>query len=335
MDLDSLIFNIGVFIAGVFVLDYGADTFIDHTVIVGRSLGVSQTLAVVVAAILQHRTPLALGNLMGSSISNILGAFSLGLLFHPTRIDFDRSAKIYAAVLLAVTTLFVVLAFFNQLNKIVGGFLIALFGIYVLSILYAIYKGVATAPELADSDSDAGSTDGVVDSVTEATPLIESQLGQVPERSTRSLLYHVAQLFFGLVALSLSGYLLSHSAVSIADSLHLSGTVFGLTVVAFATTLPEKLIAVLSGSRGHVNIMAATTAGSNIFLLTLCAGVVALAGDTRNQPDTFVLFDLICVWVSSLGFFLVVILGLGRIAGVIFLAAYLAFLALEFTVYRR
>jgi Ca2+/Na+ antiporter len=271
---------------------------------------------------------------MGSSISNVLGAFSLGLLFHPARIDFDRSAKIYAAVLLAVTTLFVVLAFFNQLNEIVGGFLIALFAIYVLSIFYAIYKGVAAAPELSDSDSDEESTDAV-DAVTEATPLIESQSAQTPGRSTRSLLYHVTQLFFGLVALSLAGYLLSHSAVTIADSLHLSGTVFGLTIVSFATTLPEKLIAVLSGSRGHVNIMAATTAGSNIFLLTLCAGVVALAGDTSNQSDTFVLFDLVAVWVSSLGFFLVVIFGLGRIAGVIFLAAYLAFLALEFTVYRR
>lgn len=289
----------------------------------------------VVAAILQRRTPLALGNLMGSSISNVLGAFSLGLLFYPTRIDFDRSAKIYAAVLLAVTTLFVVLAFFNQLNELVGGFLIALFALYVLSIFYAIYNGVAAAPELSDSDSDAESTGDVVDSVTEATPLIESQSGQIRGRSTRTLLFHITQLFFGLIALSLAGYLLSHSAVSIADSLHLSGTVFGLTIVSFATTLPEKLIAVLSGSRGHVNIMAATTAGSNIFLLTLCAGVVALAGDTRNQSDTFVLFELVTVWVSSLGFFLVVILGLGRIAGVIFLAAYLAFLALEFTVYRR
>lgn len=289
----------------------------------------------VVAAILQRRTPLALGNLMGSSISNVLGAFSLGLLFHPTRIDFDQSAKIYAAVLLAVTTLFVVLAFFNQLNKIVGGSLIAFFALYVLSIFYAIYKGVAAAPELSDSDSDAESTDDVGDTVTEATPLIESQSGEIPGRSTRTLLYHITQLFFGLIALSLAGYLLSHSAVSIADSLHLSGTVFGLTIVSFATTLPEKLIAVLSGFRGHVNIMAATTAGSNIFLLSLCAGVVALAGDTRNQSDTFVLFELITVWVSSLGFFLVVILGLGRIAGVIFLAVYLAFLALEFTVYRR
>jgi hypothetical membrane protein len=50
MDLDNLIFNIGVFIAGVFVLDYGADKFIDHTVVVGRSLRVSQTIIALLTA---------------------------------------------------------------------------------------------------------------------------------------------------------------------------------------------------------------------------------------------------------------------------------------------
>lgn len=44
MDWDTLCFNIAVFVCGVFVLDYGADKFIDHTVIVGRRLGISQTL---------------------------------------------------------------------------------------------------------------------------------------------------------------------------------------------------------------------------------------------------------------------------------------------------
>ena len=44
MNWDTLLFNIATFICGVFVLDYGADKFIDHTVIVGRRLGISQTL---------------------------------------------------------------------------------------------------------------------------------------------------------------------------------------------------------------------------------------------------------------------------------------------------
>jgi hypothetical protein len=53
-----------------------------------------------------------------------------------------------------VTTLFVVLAFFNQLNQIVGGVLIAIFALYIVSIIYAIYEGVASPLELSNSDSD-------------------------------------------------------------------------------------------------------------------------------------------------------------------------------------
>lgn len=282
---------------------------------------------------------------MGSSISNILGAFSLGLLFYPQGLEFDRSAKIYSALLFVVTTLFVALAFFNLLNQIVGGVLIAIFALYLVSIFYAIYKGAASPPELSDSDSDEESSDSDDGesinhgAVSETSPLIENQHAPPSTdkggRRSRSLTYHIFQLILGFISLSLSGYILAHSAVAIADSLGLSGTVFGLTVVSFATTLPEKLVAILSGSRGHGGIMAATTAGSNIFLLTLCVGVVAAAGYQVQEGDSVVLFELVAVWVSSLAFCAVVFLGLGRIAGVVLLVAYLVFLALEFTVYRR
>ncbi|KAJ5224568.1 Sodium/calcium exchanger membrane region [Penicillium citrinum] len=358
MDWDALCFNVATLIAGVFVLDYGADKFIDHTVIVGRRLGISQTvialltagaeweeLAVVVAAILQHRSPLALGNVIGSTISNILGAFSLGLLFSPQDLEFDRSAKLYSTLLFVVTTLFVVLAFFNLLNQVVGGVLMAIFSLYIVSIIYAIYKGVASPPELSDSDSEGESSDSEDGEfvnhapVSETSPLIENDhepsSTDKESRRSRSLSYHVFQLILGFISLSLSGYILSHSAVTIADSLHLSGTVFGLTVVSFATTLPEKLVAIISGSRGYSSIMVATTAGSNIFLLTLCVGVVAVAGYTVQEADNFVLFELIAVWVSSLVFCAVIFLGLGRSAGVALFIAYLVFLCLEFTLYRR
>lgn len=50
MDWDALYFNIATFIAGVFVLDHGADKFIDHTVIVGRRLGISHTVIALLTA---------------------------------------------------------------------------------------------------------------------------------------------------------------------------------------------------------------------------------------------------------------------------------------------
>lgn len=289
-----------------------------------------------VAAVLQHRSPLALGNVMGSSISNILGAFSLGLLCHSGRMEFDRTAKMYSALLLSVTTLVVVLVFCDQLNQVTGGVLIAIFVLYMISIGYAIYRGIAEPPELSDSESDDDiptSRDYQIQH-SESDPLLPT--ADEGRTLPRPLYYHLLQLLFGLIALSLSGYILAHSAGAIADSLHLSGTVFGLTVIAFATTLPEKFISVLSGFRGQGGIIVATTAGSNIFLLTLCVGIVAASGGAAGQADTFVLFDLVTVWMSALLLVAVVFLRPpSRISGFILLAAYLVFLILEFTVYKR
>lgn len=265
--------------------------------------------------------------------------------------EFDKSAKIYSALLLFITTLFVVLAFFNQLNKVTGGLLIAGFAVYILSIGYAIYKGVTEAPQLSDSDSDSDTDDDLPiahnnhaadhnsrASISENSPLLATTASEQAGHSikpVRSLFYHLCQLFFGLLALSLSGYIIAHSAGALTQSLQLSGTVFGLTVIAFATTLPEKFISVLSGSRGQGGIVVATTAGSNIFLLTICIGVVAVTGIPVNRADNFVLFELATVWVSALGLTAIVFLGSSRIAGLVLLAAYIAFIILEFTVYIR
>jgi DNA phosphorothioation-dependent restriction protein DptG len=50
MNWDTFAFNGATFVAGVFVLDYGADRFIDHTVIVGQRLKISQTLIALLTA---------------------------------------------------------------------------------------------------------------------------------------------------------------------------------------------------------------------------------------------------------------------------------------------
>ncbi|KAL2869696.1 sodium:calcium antiporter [Aspergillus lucknowensis] len=360
MQREELLFNIASFIAGVFMLDYGADRFVDHTAIVAQRLGVSQTLvalltagaeyeelAVVIAAVLQKQSALAIGNVMGSTISNILGAFSLGLLLHPGHVVFDRSAQVYTALLLLVTTAFCILACFGTLNATAGGILVAAFVVYMLSIFVAIHKGVVTPPQASDSDSD--SDEGMSDDEhpnpsgrqtglpeTEASPLLSRDISR-HQRRPRPLAYHVSQLIIGLAALTLSGYILSHSASAIAEYLNLSATVIGFTVVSFATTLPEKMIALMSGARGHSGIIVATTAGSNIFLLTLCSGVVGLAQipADQNNHDQVQLFEVVFTWVSSFMLFLVVLLGANRIIGAVFLVMYLVFLVLEFTIFRR
>lgn len=311
-----------------------------------------EQLAVVIAAILQHRSPLALGNIIGSSISNILGAFSLGLLFQSapalgTADRFDVTAKIYTALTFLVTTVAVGVIYFDVLNRVMGVVLVVAFAVYIASIAYAIYRGVNIPVSDSDSESDDDSDSGIGEDddtivpATETSPLLHPTnlpAARQQRRKHRSLFYHIIQLLIGLVALTLSGYILSHSASSIADSLHLSGTMFGVTILSFATTLPEKLIAVLSGARGHGSIMVASTAGSNVFLLTLCLGFVAI---TSSMPpngvsgDKVVMFELGVAWASAAVFLFIVVFGGGRVAGAGLVAAYVAFLVLEFTVNRR
>lgn len=297
------------------------------------------------ACILQDRSSLAVGNVIGSSISNILGAFSLGLLFHPCHVTFDRSAKIYTALLFLITTSFTVVALSKNMGRVAGGAFISAFAIYLVSIGYMIYKGVLDAPKGSDSDDsddDGSSEDHDAEAQhdnapAETSPLLPNDAGgEPPAHSPRhSLFYHVAQLILGLIALSLSGYVLSHSAGSIADAFDLSGTVLGVTVLSFATTLPEKFVAVISGARGHGGIVIASTAGSNIFLLTLCLGITFVAGNQKELAESVMPFELLVTWASSALLLPIVFFGSGRAVGGMLLVMYLAFIVLEFTIYRR
>ncbi|KAF3917402.1 hypothetical protein ABW21_db0205348 [Orbilia brochopaga] len=410
INYDNLIFNICAFITGLFLLDYGADKFVDHTAVIARRLGISATLiglltagaeweelVVVVASIAQNNSALALGNILGSSISNILGAFSLGLLFSKDEIiRFDHSSKIYVGVLSIITTVF---CFFLAVYRVefgrAGGIIFCgAFVIYIASIAYGIYRGVMAPPEDSDSDSDSDSSSNSdssddessddddeeaakhlkktmegyrssssisnssisdeAGSSVEAIPLRahrkSSSIGQKingrkrnvsisrltapPRKAARSIIYHFAQLLVGFVTVSISGYVLSHSVSTVGDAFNLSDTLLGVTILSFATTLPEKFVAVVGGRKGQGGIVVANTAGSNIFLLTLCAGVLFLAGDLKQLAQSVTSFEIIMTWVSSAIFTVIVFYGGKRWMGTALLLLYVVFILLEFALGR-
>lgn len=107
-----------------------------------------------------------------------------------------------------------------------------------------------------------------------------------------------------------------------------------MIILSIATTLPEKFIAAISGHRGHSGILVANTVGSNIFLLTLCMGIVMV--ETRGDFDAgaVTVVELCVLWASTLAFTLTVFFGgkVSRYIGALMLLAYLAFIVLEFTV---
>jgi Ca2+/Na+ antiporter len=338
-------------------------------------------LVVIAVAISQKNPSLALGNLIGSCIANILASFSLGLLF-AKNVSFDRSSKIYAAVLLALTSLFLIILFTLKASFkwIAGGFLLCAFLVYVASVASLIYKGTLTAPE-DDSDDDSDSDDSSDDDddfeerKAPSGPTPESDSDEeapsrkkaglrrshsssisrgssertlIPSRKAgkpakkfivmtprtakpRKPLYsHFLRLFLGLSALLVSSYIIAHSASSIGRDFSLSGTVVGTTILSLATTLPEKFVAVMGGVRRQPGIMVANTVGSNIFLVTLCAGVLFLWGDAQAIEQGFTIFEACTMWLSAAVIMLIVLFGGKRWMGIVMLCLYSGFLAMEF-----
>ncbi|KAJ9475079.1 hypothetical protein PHBOTO_006641 [Pseudozyma hubeiensis] len=384
-----LIYNSSVFVAGILLLEKAVDQFIRHVSQLATQLGVSPTLialltagaeweelVVVVASIAQGSHDLAVANIVGSSISNILGAFSLGLLFAPAGVVFDDSSKRFAIIQAAITTLVLLLVVAVQIQhadkdaklaskrlfeNVVGVSLIVIFVLYLLGLSWAIGRGMLAAPQASDSESssdsdsdneattpddrsavhsDAASTTTLgneseassyvpprrtpgaagrrgqnrtaTSAAIERTPLLlgsatsSNLASRLAQRRRRAVLRSLHRLLVTFAILSLAGYLLSHSVLKIASVTHLSDTVLGLTVLSFATTIPEKMLSAIAGirtgpaptrppapvrrpslarrasihdeaeddvSRGASSILMAGAAGSNIFLLTLCLGV--------------------------------------------------------------
>lgn len=419
--VDTLAFNISSFIAGLFLLEYGADKFIDHTAIVAKRLKVSPTLVglltcgaeweelvVIAVALGQKNANLAVGNLMGSSIANILASFSLGLLFMD-RAEFDRSSKIYSAVLLAVASIFLLflLTIGPRLKFVAGVFLMVVFVVYVVSVCSLIYRGTLTAPEDSDSDSSSDDSDSNSDdSNSDIDNDSDSDIGSSSDTRTRRddeerqspgsgegeegkeanqyqlqplnssssssklsshrskkkkktannsntnssrlrviksegkdknlrrrypkpMHHHILRLVLGLGALLVSSYIIAHSASTIGRELSLSSTVVGTTILSLATTLPEKFVAILGGARHQPGIMIANTVGSNIFLATLCGGVLFVWGDIGQLQLSFTLFEALVMWLSAVLILGVVLAGGRRWMGVVMLLLYIVFLAVE------
>ena len=325
-------------------------------------------LAVIIASLARGHASLSIGYIVGTAVVNIIGSFSLGLLFHAKGkpIQFDRSSRVYSLILLLLATFVVPIIHFRR--KVIwlscGAILIVLFAVYIGLGGWAISKGILTSPEHSEIDS-SNEVEGTGNSKnnTERTQSVSEDTGipldttesssstvapqgiSPPERGPpasrftqhpRALHYHIFYFIFGFLAIGLSGYVLSHAAITITAELKISEVSFGVVILAIATTLPKKLISMLSGRRRHFGIIVANTAGNDVFLLTLCAGIVMLQSSNKikeSSPNVMVT-DLGLLWGSTVALALTVWFG-GRFPkwiGAVMVLGYITFVILEFII---
>lgn len=236
-------------------LRFGVTPLVVGLTVVSFGTG-SPELFVSIQAALKGESGLALGNVVGSNISNIaliLGLFSLA---RPMKVR-SELIKREVPVMIAITLLLCLLLLDGMLSRLEGLLLVA------GSIGYTTYAYVA-----ARRDRSAA----VAEQFEEA--LVESR---------RAAWLDVLFVVIGFVLLLGGANVLLVGAVNIAERFEVSQVVIGLTIVAVGTSLPELAASVVASMRREPDVAFGNAIGSNILNILLVLGVAAVIRPIETQ----------------------------------------------------
>ncbi|MBA3988555.1 MAG: sodium:calcium antiporter [Idiomarina sp.] len=308
---------------GIGLLTLGGEALIKGALGAAERLGISALLAglvivgfgtsapelvVSIDAAINQQPDIAVGNVIGSNIGNLLLILGLCALITPLAAKPEALRRDGLMMLLA-TLLVVVLAWGSTLNRLDAFILLAA----LISYLIWAYR-TERQGELASAQLHAAEA---------------SEVTRKPQRTLYIVLFIVA----GLACLIIGSQVLLSGAVGIAQHFGVSEALIGLSLVAVGTSLPELSISVLAALRRHADVAVGNILGSNIFNILGILGISALL-QPLPMAARIISFDQ---WVM-LGVTLVALLflltgkRLSRLEGAALLAGYIVYMWLSFTV---
>jgi cation:H+ antiporter len=260
--------------------------------IVGFGTSAPEMLVSVQAA-LAGQPAIAIGNVLGSNIANILLILGLSALIAPLIIPVRKLWRDLGFMLLATAVIWVMLLDGN-VTRLDGALLMA-------GLLIFLIVAFVTGKVEEEEDS----------------------LGDIPQWKAW------AMTLGGLVVLVIGARLLVDSSTEIARAFGISEAVIGLTIVAVGTSLPELATSVIAAIRKQTEIAVGNIVGSNIFNIFGILGTTALIAPIPSEAR-FAAIDMPWVAASAVGLTVLafVLGGLPRIAGIILLATYGGYVAL-------
>lgn len=284
--------NILLLLAGFILLIRGADYLVKGAASLARKLGVrafivgltvvafgtsAPELVVNLLSATSGSTGLALGNIFGSNLANILLILGVAAILSPVIMHQGTVWKELPLLLLA-SGLCVILgsdiyldgAFSNVLSRIDG---IVLLSFFVIFLYYTHGMGKAKAEE--------------------------TQQIEVYDKSKTAI-----YIIVGLVGLALGGKFIVDAAVFIAESFGVSEHVIGATIVAVGTSLPELATTIMAAAKKHTDIAVGNVVGSNLFNILFVLGttsvIAPLAYDHAAMQDALIVLGITLVLFMSL-----------------------------------
>ncbi len=311
-------------LGGLVVLTLGAEFLVRGAVRLAERTGVSPLLIGLTVVGFGTSTPelvtsirgalagspgIAVGNIVGSNIFNVLAILGLAAMIAPLAVP-PTALKRDGVVVIATTLLFVLVGWLWTLDRVVGlGFLALLAG--YLTYAYRQERAPVAGHTAA---FDKGRALGELDPAARPAP---QQAGWI-----------VPVLFVlgGLVMLVVGSGWFVGGAIDLARLFGVSETLIGLTIVAAGTSMPELATSALAAIRRQTDVAIGNILGSNIYNILGIGGVTALIAPTA-VPAEIVSFDNLVMLAVSIALMALMFTGrrVSRGEGVALFAAYLVY----------
>ncbi len=310
---DTSILALAALLIGVIMLVKGGGWAVDSGVFIASRFGISPMVVgftiiafgtslpemiVSVFANLQGSSGIALGNVLGSNIANILLVLGSVAIFVTIKVKISKMLIRDLIFMMAATILLAALLIYGDISRFTGGVMVAILAAYILFQ----YK-------TADKDDfKATENDGTV--------------------FKNDYLAYIT-LFMGLICIAIGAEFLVKGAKVSASLIGVPEAVIALSIIAFGTSLPELSTSIIAARKGQVGMVIGNIIGSNVFNILMIIGVTVLikpiaAGSFSPQ---IINFD---IWVTLLvGLFFMLILfifgRISRVVGILFLLSYIAY----------
>jgi cation:H+ antiporter len=270
------------------------------------SLGTSlPELAIGVDAVRQGSPGLAVGNIVGANLVNILFVLGLSAVIRPIAFE-RRTLRFDLPAMTAATLALWLLAHDGSLSRVDGILLCAGGAAYTAGIIRTSRR--ESAPVRADYASHSERT---------------------AARGGRGLPLRVLTMLAGIGLVLVGAEFLVDGAVEVARSLEVSETTIGLTVIAIGTCTPELVTTLTSTLRGDRDIAVGNLLGSTVYNVAVILGIAVLVAPAELQiPREVIAADLLVLAVVGLITVPVLLTGhrVSRVEGGAFVAAYLGYL---------
>jgi cation:H+ antiporter len=306
------------FLAGLVLLITGAEAIVRGASRLAGAIGISPLvigltvvafgtsspeLAVSLRASLTGSPDIALGNVVGSNIFNVLFILGLSALIAPLAVA-QQLVRFDVPLTIGASLLLFALALDGRIGRIDG--LVLFTGI----VGYSVFVVRQSLKESAAVRSE-----------------YEKEFGQRPRRVTQWLV-NLALVVIGLAMLMLGSHWLVSGAVAVAKALGLSELVIALTIVAAGTSLPEVATSVVASIRGERDIAVGNVVGSNLFNVLAILGLSSvIATDGLRVAPAALSFDIPVMIAVSVACLPIFFTGyqIARWEGLLFLAYFVGY----------